>query len=214
MNGVAGSGRRILGTGQSERRRARGFRPRQQRAPCKVRCRARREHLTRMYWCSFWKWPYPRPESGLDWLICSKSPPRIHWHRRCETRQSVCGLLKGCKGHKTHRFENGGTNQIRKTGSREVVLLQPLPQTLYAIDGCFGDLIVRPYLKTHVRAQVLFSPAHTTLQFPEERQMYFCKTIPHPHLRLGAEPLPSGVEKHRRPSRLSPKKMAHAKARI
>ena len=28
------------------------------------------------------------------------------------------GLLKGCKGHKTHRFENGGTHQIRKTGSR------------------------------------------------------------------------------------------------
>ena len=27
-------------------------------------------------------------------------------------------LLKGCKGHKTHRFKNGGTNQIRKTGSR------------------------------------------------------------------------------------------------
>ena len=41
------------------------------------------------------------------------------------------GLLKGCKGHKTHRFENGGTNQIRKTGKREVGLLQPLPQTLY-----------------------------------------------------------------------------------
>jgi len=41
------------------------------------------------------------------------------------------GLLKGCKGHKTHRFENGGTNQVRKTGNREVVLLQPLPQTLY-----------------------------------------------------------------------------------
>jgi len=41
------------------------------------------------------------------------------------------GLLKGCKGHETHRFENGGTNQIRKTGKREVVFLQPLPQTLY-----------------------------------------------------------------------------------
>jgi hypothetical protein len=40
------------------------------------------------------------------------------------------GLLKGCKGHKTHCFENGGTNQIRKTGKREVVFLQPLPQTL------------------------------------------------------------------------------------
>ena len=39
-------------------------------------------------------------------------------------------LLKGCKGHKTHRFENGGTNQIQKTGKREVVFLQPLPQTL------------------------------------------------------------------------------------
>ena len=24
------------------------------------------------------------------------------------------GLLKGCKGHKTHRFENGGTNQTPK----------------------------------------------------------------------------------------------------
>ena len=42
------------------------------------------------------------------------------------------GLLKGCKGHKTHRFENGGTNQIPKTGKREVVFHQPLPQTLYA----------------------------------------------------------------------------------
>jgi hypothetical protein len=41
------------------------------------------------------------------------------------------GLLKGCQGDKTHRFENGGTNQIRKTGKREVVLLQPLPQSLY-----------------------------------------------------------------------------------
>jgi hypothetical protein len=41
------------------------------------------------------------------------------------------GLLKGCKGRKTHRFENGGTNQIRKTGKQEVVFLQPLPQTLY-----------------------------------------------------------------------------------
>jgi len=41
------------------------------------------------------------------------------------------GLVKGCKGHKTHRFENGGTNQIRKRRKREVVLLQPLPQTLY-----------------------------------------------------------------------------------
>ena len=40
------------------------------------------------------------------------------------------GPLKGCKGHKTHRFENGGTHQIRKTGKREVVLSQPLPQTL------------------------------------------------------------------------------------
>ena len=40
------------------------------------------------------------------------------------------GPLKGCKGHKTHRFENGGTNQIRKTGKREVVLGQPLLQTL------------------------------------------------------------------------------------
>ena len=40
------------------------------------------------------------------------------------------GLLKGCKGHKTQRFENGGTNQIRKMGNREVVFLQPLPQTL------------------------------------------------------------------------------------
>ena len=40
------------------------------------------------------------------------------------------GLLKGWKGHNTHLFENGGTNQIRKTGKREVVLLQPLPQTL------------------------------------------------------------------------------------
>ena len=41
------------------------------------------------------------------------------------------GLLKGCKGHKTHRFENGGTNQIRKSGKREVVVLHHLPQTLY-----------------------------------------------------------------------------------
>ena len=41
------------------------------------------------------------------------------------------GLLKGCKGHKTHRFENGCTNQIRKTWKRGVVFLQPLPQTLY-----------------------------------------------------------------------------------
>ena len=41
------------------------------------------------------------------------------------------GLLKGCKGHKTHRFENGATNQIRKTGKREVVLPQPLPESLY-----------------------------------------------------------------------------------
>ena len=24
------------------------------------------------------------------------------------------GFQKGCKGHKTHRFENGGTNQLRK----------------------------------------------------------------------------------------------------
>jgi hypothetical protein len=43
------------------------------------------------------------------------------------------GLLKGCKGHKMHRFENGGTYQIRKTGKREVVLLQPLPHTLYGL---------------------------------------------------------------------------------
>ena len=28
------------------------------------------------------------------------------------------GILKGCKRHKTHRFENDGTNQIRKTGRR------------------------------------------------------------------------------------------------
>jgi hypothetical protein len=41
------------------------------------------------------------------------------------------GLLKGCTGHKTHRFENAGTNQIQKTGKREVVFLLPLPQTLY-----------------------------------------------------------------------------------
>ena len=27
-------------------------------------------------------------------------------------------LLKGCKGHKTHRSENGGTNQIRETWKR------------------------------------------------------------------------------------------------
>ena len=40
------------------------------------------------------------------------------------------GLLKGCKGHKTHHFENRGTNQLWKTGKREVVLCQPLPQTL------------------------------------------------------------------------------------
>ena len=40
-------------------------------------------------------------------------------------------LLKDCKGHKTHRFENGGTNQIRKPKKRDVVLGQPLPQTLY-----------------------------------------------------------------------------------
>jgi len=40
------------------------------------------------------------------------------------------GLVKGCKGHKMHRFENGGTNQIRKTGKREIVWLQPLPQSL------------------------------------------------------------------------------------
>ena len=43
----------------------------------------------------------------------------------------LSGLLKDCKGHKTHRFENGGTNQLRKTGKREAVLCQPLPQTLY-----------------------------------------------------------------------------------
>ena len=30
------------------------------------------------------------------------------------------GLLKDCKGHKMHRFENGGTNQIRKTGNRRL----------------------------------------------------------------------------------------------
>ena len=47
------------------------------------------------------------------------------------------GLLKGCKDHKTHRFENGGTNQIRKTGKREVVFRQPLPQTLYSIQQRF-----------------------------------------------------------------------------
>ena len=40
------------------------------------------------------------------------------------------GLLNGFKGHETHRFENGGTYQIRKTGKRKVVFLQPLPQTL------------------------------------------------------------------------------------
>jgi len=27
------------------------------------------------------------------------------------------GLLKGCKGHKTHRFENGGTNQTHTASS-------------------------------------------------------------------------------------------------
>ena len=40
------------------------------------------------------------------------------------------GFFKGCKGHKTHRFENGGTNQVGNTGKREVVFGQPLPQTL------------------------------------------------------------------------------------
>ena len=29
-------------------------------------------------------------------------------------------LLKGCKVHKTHRVENGGTNQVGKTGKPEV----------------------------------------------------------------------------------------------
>ena len=43
------------------------------------------------------------------------------------------GPLKGCKDHKTHHFEKGGTNQIRKTGKREVVLLQPSPETLYRV---------------------------------------------------------------------------------
>jgi hypothetical protein len=40
------------------------------------------------------------------------------------------GLFKDFQGHKTHRFENGGTNQLRKAGKREVFLSQPLPQTL------------------------------------------------------------------------------------
>ena len=46
-------------------------------------------------------------------------------------RGLISGLCKGCKGHRTHRFENRGTNQLRKRGKREVVLCQPLPQTLY-----------------------------------------------------------------------------------
>ena len=33
------------------------------------------------------------------------------------------GILKGCKGHKTHRFEIRGTDQLRKTGKREVVFV-------------------------------------------------------------------------------------------
>ena len=35
------------------------------------------------------------------------------------------GLLNDCKGHKTHRFETGDTNQLRKTGNREVDVCQP-----------------------------------------------------------------------------------------
>ena len=46
------------------------------------------------------------------------------------SRLPISGLLKGCKVHKTHRFERGGTNQIRKMGKREVFVLQLLPQTL------------------------------------------------------------------------------------
>jgi len=46
----------------------------------------------------------------LRWLL---SPFRL-------TVFGVSRFLQGCKGNKTHRFENGGTNQLRETQKREV----------------------------------------------------------------------------------------------
>ena len=65
------------------------------------------------------------------------------------------GLLKGRKGHKTHRFENGGTTQTRKTGKREVVLLHSLLQTLYLLEVCraLAVAILRPALSPVHRQQ-------------------------------------------------------------
>ena len=77
--------------------------------------------------------------TAIPWAICFRRI-FVEWGARAfEVKvegkrlpvSPFSGLLKGCKGHKTHRFENGGTNQIRKTGKRAVVFLQPLPQTLY-----------------------------------------------------------------------------------
>ena len=43
----------------------------------------------------------------------------------------VSRLFKRLKGHRMHRFENSGVNQLRKTPKREVEKESKLPQTLY-----------------------------------------------------------------------------------
>ena len=75
------------------------------------------------------------------------------------------GLLKGCKGHKTQRFENGGTNQIRKMENREVVFLQPLPQTLYRLKpSMFHTWTSRVLLPQQVEGNVTKFAQHKALK--------------------------------------------------
>ena len=107
----------------------------------------------------------PRPETGLDWLICSKLCPQPV---PCEL-----GSVNTVFFFFFFFFFTLDTGPRRPLGLdlSDTTVSEPQIrvllgfigfETLYAVDGCFGDLIVPAYWKTHVRAQVSFSSAHTT----------------------------------------------------
>ena len=80
------------------------------------------------------------------------------------------GILKGRKGHNTHRCEIRGTNQLRKTGKQEVVLCRPLPQTL-SVGTLTVSVMQTPYTPNHSPCIPHPKPAHYLFHHVSHRHL-------------------------------------------
>ena len=152
--------------------------------------------------CAEWTGASPGRSGCTFSIVAAHRAFAVMVHPSLTSDFPVFRLLKGFKGHKTHRFENGGTNQLRKPGKREVKKGSTFTANalVRALSGCLKCMVRRHTFNTSKHKSLvnkqksIFSPRQVInwkfMLLHDDRVKLI---ILRKHAKTELEPLPCGI---------------------